>query len=89
MGRKAATPQPDRPTPGEVLRAVISTSKEPDISVAELARRANMTRPNVSRLLSGETPFPSVQTIEAILAAIGSNLCHYQRSKNRIEKSTD
>lgn len=91
MGRKAATPPPTGPTPGDVLRAVIA-EREPGVTTVELAKRTGMTRANVSRVLSGAAPYPSVQTVELLLSAVRATLCHYHRAKARlrsIEIDTD
>lgn len=86
MGRKRAEPRPG--DPGDVLKTIIE-AKAPGISIAEIARRTGITRPNVSRLLNGESPYPSIQTVEAVLAAVGSNLCQYEKIKKRLAGDTD
>lgn len=88
MGRKRTDSNPEPVTPSMVLKAIIE-EKSPGLAIAEIARRSGIARPNVSRVLSGEAPFPAIQTVESILMAVGSDLCHYRRTKKRIESITD
>lgn len=86
MGRKRSEPVPG--DPATVLKAIIA-EREPGLTIAEIARRTGMARPNVSRLMNGEAPYPSIQTIELVLDAVKSNLCQYQKIKKRIVSDTD
>jgi DNA-binding phage protein len=78
---RAKAPEPsDRSPVHRKLRALVEERKG-DRTHAEIASAAGMSRAYFSHLLSGKIVNPRLDTLLAVLDAIGASLCDYDRIK--------
>lgn len=76
MARKKTAPEK---TTAEKLRAVLD-SKRPGWTESEVADWAGVPRNAIWRITSGTVKNPGVNTIRKILAAVGADLCDFEKA---------
>lgn len=78
MARKAAAaPQPD---PRHVRLKRVVDARKGYRTYTEIAEAAGMDKRVLSRILNGSVPDPRISTIEAILHAVGADLCDLEQA---------
>jgi DNA-binding phage protein len=79
MARKAR-PAPKEPDPYHVRLRRLVDARRGSRTYEEIAERAGMNKQALSRLLTGGVTDPRLSTLEAVLKAVGANLCDFEEA---------
>lgn len=58
----------------QIISKINEVRKEKEITIAELARLANMAQATVTKILNGSTPNPTIESVAPLTTALGISI---------------